>query len=79
MADTLPAYFGRFSAARVTTALTDTPVVMVNGPHQSGKTTLARQFATAGRGKGAGEVTLAAVHRAHRRLHLRARRERELA
>ena len=42
MADTLPAHFRRFSAARVTTALKDTPVVMVNGPRQSGKTTRTR-------------------------------------
>jgi len=41
--------FPRFSAERVTTALEDTPVVMVNGPRQSGKTTLARRFAAADR------------------------------
>lgn len=35
----------RFSAARVTNALKDTPVVMVTGPRQSGKTTLVREFA----------------------------------
>ncbi len=34
----------RFSAARVRTALGDTPVVMVTGPRQCGKTTLVRQF-----------------------------------
>jgi len=28
----------------VTTALKDTPVVMVNGPRQGGKTTLVREF-----------------------------------
>lgn len=49
MADTLPALFRRFSAARVSTALKDTPVVMVNGPRQSGKTTLVRQFTAADR------------------------------
>lgn len=49
MADILPAHFRRFSAARVTTALKDTPVVMVNGPRQSGKTTLVRQFTAADR------------------------------
>jgi len=36
--------FDRFSAARVRTALRDTPVVMVNGPRQCGKTTLVRRF-----------------------------------
>ena len=36
--------FERFSADRVKTALRDTPVVMVNGPRQCGKTTLARRF-----------------------------------
>lgn len=35
---------GRFSVARVMTALADTPVVMVTGPRQCGKTTLVRQF-----------------------------------
>jgi len=49
MADTEPVHFQRFSAARVTTALKDTPVVMVNGPRQSGKTTLVRKFAAANR------------------------------
>jgi predicted AAA+ superfamily ATPase len=36
--------FPRFSAKRVATALTDTPVVMLIGPRQCGKTTLVRQF-----------------------------------
>lgn len=36
--------FERFSAERVKTALRDTPVVMVNGPRQCGKTTLVRRF-----------------------------------
>lgn len=36
--------YERFSAERVKTALRDTPVVMVNGPRQCGKTTLARRF-----------------------------------
>lgn len=49
MADTATARFRRYSAARVTTALKDTPVVMVNGPRQSGKTTLVHDFAGAGR------------------------------
>jgi predicted AAA+ superfamily ATPase len=30
----------------VTTALKDTPVVMVNGPRQCGKTTMVREFAS---------------------------------
>ena len=34
----------RFAAGRVTTALEDTPVVMVNGPRQCGKTTLVRDL-----------------------------------
>ena len=34
----------RLSAKRITDALKDTPVVMVTGPRQSGKTTLVRQF-----------------------------------
>jgi predicted AAA+ superfamily ATPase len=41
--------FPRFSAACVATALKDTPVVMVNGPRQCGKTTLVRAFANRGR------------------------------
>ena len=44
MADTDFALFRRFSAARVTTALKDTPIVMVSGPRQCGKTTLVREF-----------------------------------
>ena len=36
--------YQRFSAARVRTALADTPVVLVNGPRQCGKTTLVRQL-----------------------------------
>jgi len=35
----------RLSAHRVTEALKDTPVVMITGPRQSGKTTLVRTFA----------------------------------
>src|SRR6266545_3481419 len=34
----------RLSAARVTAALKDTPVVMINGPRQCGKTTLVRDL-----------------------------------
>jgi uncharacterized protein len=37
-------FFERFSSERVATALTDTPVVMLIGPRQCGKTTLVRQF-----------------------------------
>jgi len=37
--------FTRFSAERISTALADTPVVMLVGPRQCGKTTLVRQFA----------------------------------
>ena len=37
-------FFPRFSAKRVATALTDTPVVMLVGPRQCGKTTFVRQF-----------------------------------
>jgi len=44
MADPHFQLFLRFSAKRVTTALTDTPVVMLIGPRQCGKTTLVRQF-----------------------------------
>jgi uncharacterized protein len=45
MADPDFKLFQRFSAKRVATALTDTPVVMLIGPRQCGKTTLVRQFA----------------------------------
>ena len=37
-----PAYITRFIQDRVEEALTDTPVVLIHGPRQSGKTTLAR-------------------------------------
>lgn len=40
----------RFSAKRVTDALKDTPVVMVTGPRQSGKTTLVQEFVNRDRG-----------------------------
>lgn len=39
----------RHAAKQMTTALVDTPVVMVNGPRQCGKTTLVRGFAADGR------------------------------
>lgn len=39
----------RHAAKQVATALADTPVVMVNGPRQCGKTTLVRGFAVNGR------------------------------
>ena len=42
MAD--PPLVHRFAAARVTAALRDTPVVMVTGPRQCGKTTLVRDL-----------------------------------
>jgi predicted AAA+ superfamily ATPase len=45
MDDTDFQIFPRFSAETLTTALKDTPVVMVNGPRQCGKTTLVREFA----------------------------------
>lgn len=37
-----PAYIPRFVQDRLQEALTDTPVVLIHGPRQSGKTTLAR-------------------------------------
>ena len=45
MADANFQFVQRFSARRVATALTDTPVVMLIGPRQCGKTTLVQQFA----------------------------------
>ena len=44
MDDTDHALFSRFSAELVATALKDTPVVMVTGPRQCGKTTLVRDL-----------------------------------
>src|SRR5664279_3545540 len=44
MDDTDHALFPRFSGELVTTALQDTPVVMVTGPRQCGKTTLVRDL-----------------------------------
>src|SRR3972149_2482833 len=37
-----PPLYPRFTAARLTEALADTPVVLIHGPRQCGKTTLAR-------------------------------------
>jgi uncharacterized protein len=45
---TAPLY-PRFAVQRVATALADTPVVLVNGPRQCGKTTLAQGFVDADR------------------------------
>jgi predicted AAA+ superfamily ATPase len=42
-------FIQRFSSEPVALALTDTPVVMVIGPRQCGKTTLVRQFVDKGR------------------------------
>ncbi|MFZ5519753.1 MAG: ATP-binding protein [Pseudomonadota bacterium] len=42
MPDLLP----RYACERIRLALTDTPVVLVNGPRQCGKTTLVRSFAS---------------------------------
>ncbi|MCX8566392.1 MAG: hypothetical protein ON057_001119 [Glomeribacter sp. 1016415] len=46
MAGTDTTLFPRFSTERILTALKDTPVVMINGPRQCGKTTLVRQLAS---------------------------------
>ena len=40
-----PPLVARYLRPRIAEALADTPVVLVNGPRQAGKTTLARQFA----------------------------------
>lgn len=47
MNDPSPLY-SRLIAARVAEALTDTPVVLIAGPRQAGKTTLVRQMANQG-------------------------------
>lgn len=44
-----PPRYPRLLEDRVTEALADTPVVLVAGPRQAGKTTLVRQFANPGR------------------------------
>lgn len=46
--DTSAAVFPRFIAPRVAEALADTRVVLLAGPRQAGKTTLARQFESEG-------------------------------
>ena len=43
-----PLLYSRLIEARIAEALADTPVVMVAGPRQAGKTTLVRQMATHG-------------------------------
>lgn len=40
-------FYPRFVRSRLTDALTDTPVVLVHGPRQCGKTTLAREVGDA--------------------------------
>src|SRR5205807_384574 len=49
MANTAFPLFRRFSEERIAMALKDTPVVMVTGPRQCGKTTLVREFVDDGR------------------------------
>ena len=44
----IPSLYPRLIRARITEALTDTPVVLVAGPRQAGKTTLVRQMAGQG-------------------------------
>ena len=41
--------YSRHLRTRIAEALSDTPVVLLNGPRQAGKTTLARQFANGAR------------------------------
>jgi predicted AAA+ superfamily ATPase len=45
----MPNLYPRFAAEQVRAALNDTPVVLVNGPRQSGKTTLVRGLITPSR------------------------------
>ena len=40
------AHYPRFAASALTEALGDSPVVLVHGPRQCGKTTLARELGT---------------------------------
>ena len=49
MAATKPQYFPRYVAGKVHTALKDTPVVLLNGPRQCGKTTLLQNLPGRGR------------------------------
>jgi len=49
MSDADLVLFPRFAAELVTTALKDTPVVMVTGPRQCGKTTLVRDLVASNR------------------------------
>src|ERR1035437_5199475 len=49
MPDADQVLFPRFAAEFVTTALKDTPVVMVTGPRQCGKTTLVRDLVASNR------------------------------
>lgn len=44
---TAPAYYPRFAESSLTEALADTPVVLIHGPRQSGKTTLAQKVGEA--------------------------------
>jgi len=39
-----PQFVARFAAAQISTALADTPAVLINGPRQCGKTTLVRHL-----------------------------------
>ena len=43
-----PSIYPRLIQPRVAESLTDTPVVLVAGPRQAGKTTLVKQMATEG-------------------------------
>ena len=42
--DSADSYLPRVASRRIETALSDTPVVLVVGPRQAGKSTLVRQF-----------------------------------
>ena len=44
---TAPIFYPRFAECCLTEALTDTPVVLIHGPRQCGKTTLARRVGEA--------------------------------
>lgn len=44
----LPYLYPRLIEARIAEAMTDTPVVLVAGPRQAGKTTLVRQMSEQG-------------------------------